>query len=209
MQAGFFAQTAAAGGKRDRTHAALLDAAIAVVASKGMEAAKISDMTETAGLANGTFYNHFATKEDILQQVAFKIAFEVSRRLDADMEGIDDAALRVVTATMRFAGMMLDSPDWAAVLLDGRQHLADPPEEMFRFLKADLELGVRQGVFDVETDAFTLEQVTALMGSAIQMQLIQGHSDDLMRRLCTNVLRVLGVTASKASRVLERYDRSA
>ena len=81
VQAGFFAQAAVAGGKRDRTQAALLDAAIEVIARKGMEAAKISDMTEAAGLANGTFYNHFQTKDDILKKVAIKIAFEVSRRL--------------------------------------------------------------------------------------------------------------------------------
>ncbi|MDP3326763.1 TetR family transcriptional regulator, partial [Parvibaculum sp.] len=75
-------------GKRERTRSALLDAAVEVVAEKGGEAAKISDITTAAGLANGTFYTHFNDKAEILREAAYGIAFEVVRRLDAEMEGI-------------------------------------------------------------------------------------------------------------------------
>lgn len=206
MQAGFFAQAAVAEGKRDRTQAALLDAAIAVIARKGMEAAKISDMTDTAGLANGTFYNHFATKDDILQKVALKIAMEVSRRLDMDMEGIEDGPLRMVMATTRFVHLMLDTPDWAAVLLDSKHQLTAPPEDAYKFLAADLDRCVEQGAFDEKIDLFTLEQVTALIGATIQIQLKNGRDADLTRRLCANILRMLGMTHAKTMRAIEKYE---
>ncbi|GAA6156578.1 TetR/AcrR family transcriptional regulator [Pyruvatibacter sp. HU-CL02332] len=206
MQAGFFAQAAVAGGKRDRTQAALLDAAIAVIARKGMEAAKISDMTDAAGLANGTFYNHFQTKDDILKKVAIKIAFEVSRRLDMEMAEIEDGPMRMVTATTRFVNLMLDSPDWAAVLLDSKALVAERPKEAFQFLAADLERCVEQGAIDEEIDQFTLEQVVALIRTGIESQLKNGRDADLTRRLCLNILRMLGMTRAKVIRVIEKYE---
>jgi AcrR family transcriptional regulator len=206
VQAGFFAQAAVAGGKRDRTQAALLDAAIEVIARKGMEAAKISDMTEAAGLANGTFYNHFQTKDDILKKVAIKIAFEVSRRLDMEMAEIEDGPLRMVTATTRFVNLMLDSPDWAAVLLDSKALVAGQPKEAFKFLVADLERCVEQGAIDEKIDQFTLEQVVSLIRTGIESQLNNGRDADLTRRLCLNILRMLGMTRAKVMRVIDKYE---
>ena len=82
MQQGYFQGQTAGGGKRERTRSALLDATVSVVAAKGMEATKILDITEAAGLANGTFYNHFEDKESILREAAYGIALAVGRQLD-------------------------------------------------------------------------------------------------------------------------------
>ena len=112
QQQRYFQDQSAGGGKRERTRSALLDATVSVVAEKGMEAAKISDITTAAGLANGTFYNHFNDKDEILRAAAYGIGVEVARRLDEDMTGIDDAAQRVVTATSRFISLLVKERDW-------------------------------------------------------------------------------------------------
>jgi len=198
----FFREAAHGQGKRERTLAALLDAAVDVIGRKGMEAAKISDMTTAAGLANGTFYNYFQSKEEILHKVAMEVAVEVSHRLDAQMAGIDDGPTRVVTATTGFVDLVLDAPDWAAILLDSAAYLSAPPEEAFHYLAADITRGVEQGVFDTKIDAFTLGQTVALIGAAIRMQIRHGRDGELTRRLCVNILRLLGMTARRADKVV-------
>jgi AcrR family transcriptional regulator len=48
---------------------ALLSAAESVFAEKGVEAAKVEDITRRAGLSKGAFYLHFESKEEALKQI--------------------------------------------------------------------------------------------------------------------------------------------
>ena len=48
---------------------ALLAAAEAVFAQKGVDAAKVEDITRRAGLSKGAFYLHFDSKEEALRQI--------------------------------------------------------------------------------------------------------------------------------------------
>jgi AcrR family transcriptional regulator len=49
-----------------RTRTRLLQAALTAFREKGVEATTIEDLTERADLGKGTFYRHFASKEDIV-----------------------------------------------------------------------------------------------------------------------------------------------
>jgi AcrR family transcriptional regulator len=195
---GHFQDRSAGGGKRERTRAALLDAAVEVVADKGVEAAKISDITTAASMANGTFYNHFNDKNEILREAAYGIALEVSRQLDEEMDGIDDAVTRVVTATTRFIAILAAEPDWAAVLLGSADHLPGIRDDLYTYLRADLERGVAQGKFDVEVTNFLIDQIAALIGVAIRAQIHLGHDPALTQQVCGNILRLLGMSPADA-----------
>ena len=53
----------------------ILDSAVAVFAEKGFYNAKVTDIAHKAGIAHGTVYLYFQTKEDILIQI-FEEKFE-------------------------------------------------------------------------------------------------------------------------------------
>lgn len=203
MNAGYFRNQATGGGKRQRTRAALLDATVRLVASKGMEGLKISDITDAAELANGTFYNHFTDKDEVLIEAAYGIAAEISRQLDADMTGIDDAPSRVVTATRNFINIVLQKPDWAALILGGARHLPHLGEDASQYLRSDLERGVAQGKFDVTVTNYLMSQILALITVAITTQLNKGTDTGLTDQICENILRLLGLTPAKARRIVE------
>lgn len=202
MKQGHFRKQAGGGGKKERTRAALVDAAIKVVAEKGMEGLKITDVTTAADVANGTFYNHFEDKEEILREAAFAIVIEVSRELDADMAGIDDGPTRVVTATAQFIEIMVDAPDWAAVVLGGGEHVPQLRENADTYLRADLERGVVQGKFDVEITGFLVDQLFALIAVAVRAQLKGGKDWKLTAQVCESMLRLLGVSGAKAHKIV-------
>ncbi len=48
-----------------RTRAAVLRAAVQVVAERGIRRASMSDLAAAAGIAKGTLYNHFRTKDEV------------------------------------------------------------------------------------------------------------------------------------------------
>jgi AcrR family transcriptional regulator len=198
LRYGHFRDQAAGAGKRERTRAVLIDAAIKVVAEKGIEALKITDVTTMADLANGTFYNHFEDKDAILRAAAYGIAGEISRQLDADMERITDAPTRVVTATARFISIVIATPDWAAVMLASADHLPQVRAEVAQFLRYDLELGIIQGKFDVEMSPFLVDQVMSLIAAALRAQLIDGVDLQVTRQVCESILRLLGLSPAKA-----------
>lgn len=202
MKYGHFRDRAAGAGKRERTRAALIDAAIKVVAEKGLEALKITDVTTMADLANGTFYNHFEDKDAILREAAYGIAGEISRQLDADMERITDAPTRVVTATARFISIVIATPDWAAVMLASTDHLPQMRAQVAQFLRYDLELGIVQGKFDVEMSPFLVDQVMSLIAAALREQLINGVDPQVTRQICESILRLLGLSPVRARKLV-------
>jgi AcrR family transcriptional regulator len=58
--------TPAAGGKRERTRAALVQAALEVVAAKGFAAAGLDEIATRAGMTKGAIYSNFSGKADLL-----------------------------------------------------------------------------------------------------------------------------------------------
>jgi AcrR family transcriptional regulator len=85
---------AAAGGKRARTklqnRAAILVAARAVFAELGYEAASVRDIIGRTGLASGTFYNYFRSKEEIAAAVASDAALRLRPLLRHEREQARD-----------------------------------------------------------------------------------------------------------------------
>ena len=49
--------------QREKTNKRLVNAALSVMAEKGLDAATINDITEAADVGFGSFYNHFSSKE--------------------------------------------------------------------------------------------------------------------------------------------------
>lgn len=207
MQRGFFQERTTNGGRRARTRSALLDATVEVVAAKGMEAAKILDITDAAGLANGTFYNHFADKDEIFREAAYGLALAVGQQIDAEMSDIEDAAARVVTATARFIDILTEQPDWAHVLLGSFEHLPEVRRDIYAYLRSDLQRGVDQGKFDVEVTLFLLDQVAALIAVAIRTQIASGADPALTRLTCEGILRLLGMSPRKSRSVAAAAQR--
>ena len=55
--------------KSDRTARAILDSAYALISSQGYAATSMRQIAEGAGLALGSIYNHFSSKEDIYKAI--------------------------------------------------------------------------------------------------------------------------------------------
>ncbi len=193
-------QTQAKGAnKRQRTRGSLLDAAIDVMAKQGISNAKISDITQHAGLADGTFYNHFKDKESLVTETAVAIAMELAQQLDLAMHQIDDALSRVTVASSLFVQLAVQYQQWGQVLLESYYTFGAIRRKGPIYLQKDIALGIEQKQFNVELDAFLLEQVVALLMACLRHQLEQGFDQQKNQRMCEHILRMLGVSSTLAA----------
>jgi AcrR family transcriptional regulator len=81
-------------GKREQTKAqnrdAILQAARAVFAELGYDAATVRDIIRRTGLASGTFYNYFRSKEEVARALAADVGHRLSPILHAQRERATD-----------------------------------------------------------------------------------------------------------------------
>lgn len=100
MQFDFVAEAGRREATKTRNRAAILDAARAVFAERGYEAASVRDIIGRTGLASGTFYNYFPSKEAIAAALAEDAAerlrplLAAERARAADLAGYLDGVIR-------------------------------------------------------------------------------------------------------------------
>jgi AcrR family transcriptional regulator len=69
--------------RRELRHRALVKAAAAVFAEKGVSATSVDDIVRAAGVAKGTFYLYFTTRDDVVNAVAAQMVEGVADRIEA------------------------------------------------------------------------------------------------------------------------------
>lgn len=188
-------------GKSARTRARLMDAAVDVFARDGFEAASVNEITRAAEVANGTFYVYFKDKDEIATAVAYRIAHDVVQQLDTAMVGISDAMERTSCATRRFLDLASSNPHWGLALFRAVWIYTDLRDSVVSYLRADLALGVAQGVFTAEIDDFLISTFSAMTMAALFRRLNGEAGSDAGSRLAELQLRMLGVDPDLAKRV--------
>jgi len=198
VSAGVFGAEARREGKRARTRARLMDAAVEVFARRGVERASANEIAHAAEVSNGTFYNHFRDKHDIVEAVAFRIATDVVRRLDAAMAGLDDAAERIAFGTRQIIELGASHAEWGHALVRSIRYLPELRRQATAFARADLERGARRGVFDVEVDDLLMDLFVALVTTALELRLSGEAGDEAGSKAAESQLRMLGVPVARA-----------
>jgi AcrR family transcriptional regulator len=98
--------------RRLRTRARLIDAAHRLIAQKAIEATPIAEITETADVAVGSFYNHFESKEELVQAVVADTMENHGADVDRATAGMSDPA-EVLAASVRLTMRKVGSdPVW-------------------------------------------------------------------------------------------------
>lgn len=100
-------------GKRDR----ILTSAMKVFARKGFAGARVSDVAREAGVADGTIYLYFASKDAILIAIFEEGMQRVIEGLIRGLKAIDDPKERLRFFIKYHLRVVEDDPDLGEVLL--------------------------------------------------------------------------------------------
>ncbi len=191
--------------QRQKTHDRLVNAALTVMAQKGIDATTINDITEAADVGFGSFYNHFSSKEEILA-VAIKEMFEtIGTQIDATIEAIADPLEALAVAIRLLIGVALQQPQWAKFIVrtsavPGYKEIGLVPR-LSRDIRAAEDTG-RLSITDSKTASFAVTGAIVFMVNA----LLDGDlpTSGAPERIAAMVLRILGAGEEEAASLVNR-----
>jgi len=102
--------------KKAVTRREILLAARRLFGDRGLYESRIEDMTERAGIAKGTLYLYFHSKEDLIRAVAVSALDDLEERIDRGTRGarsLPDLLRRIVEAHLAF---FAENPDLLRIL---------------------------------------------------------------------------------------------
>lgn len=109
--------------KAEATRARLFNAAIELVGEVGYADASVARITERAAVAQGTFYNYFESRQDLLDQLLPAISDELLDYVKARVLESPDSALARERARMAaFFEFLADNPQLYKMLSEGPVH---------------------------------------------------------------------------------------
>lgn len=198
MRTSRFGDAARGQPKSARTRARLMDAAVRVIAERGVNAASVNEIAAVADVANGTFYNHFQDKAEIVTAVKYGIAAAIDRQMNAARPLYEDGADRVAFATQTFIDIAVQEPDWGWMVVHFQSAGDTGGREGLDYIKADVRRGIEQGRFTAEPCEFLFSAATSVIVAAIRTQLVDGRDTEISALATEYLLTMLGMVPADA-----------
>lgn len=158
--------------RAQRTRGALIAAGMDLLADRPIDAIAIDELVARAGVAKGSFFNHFADKPTFADAIARVVREEVEELVGATNRGCDNPLERLTGGMIAAAQFARSNPRRAAVLLRATSHTAPGDHPVNRGLRADLDAAANAGLIDAAGAAdavpFWLACCQAVLGEAAQ-----------------------------------------
>jgi AcrR family transcriptional regulator len=188
----------------------ILDAAIALFDEQGFEATKVSDICARADVANKTFFNHFATKGDLLRGIAQSALDEFLAEIEEARKTPGGTPERLRALFERIADNALAAGPMRRELLAEIIHVAHESGtegEQARRLHQAFRALVRDGrsAGDVATTHSLEIQTDMLIGAFYALMLNWANLDGYpLRRQALAAARFLSDALTRAPRTREK-----
>ncbi|MCC8978400.1 TetR/AcrR family transcriptional regulator [Bradyrhizobium acaciae] len=146
----------------------IFDAATKIVGKYGYAEASVARITEAAGVAQGTFYNHFENRQELLDQLLPKIGLDMVRFIHA-RTGTANEAQQEVERFSAFFDFIREVPEFLRILNEAeffapigyQKHFDNISNAYVRILQRARAAGATNTFSDEEFEAI----VQVLMGA--------------------------------------------
>ena len=188
---------AAINPRAQRTRQALIEAGFELLAERPIDAIAIDEVVARAGVAKGSFFNHFTDKPGFGNAIAEEVRRELESRVDAANAGVTDPVLRIAGGMKVGVQFALTDRKHAIVMLRGLDVSTAIDHELNRGLRADIEALVSAGLVRPEAATsgvrFWLGLCQVAMLNVIERQHSRAEAASRLREMLVLGLTGLGV----------------
>ncbi len=192
--------------RKARTRGALLQAARTIISEGRASSASIQDITDTADIGFGSFYNHFESKDELFRAAAQEVLEEWGELIDGVTAPIEDPR-EVFAVSLRVSGRLAWTHDEIArVIVNHGFSFADTSNGLAPRAFRDLKIAKDAGAIDIASVPLTLAMVGGAILGVLRMRIEHPHTvtleaaDEMARQL----MCMIGVPAEEARELTSR-----
>lgn len=195
-----------------RTRQSLVTAGLQLFSERPVDAVPIDDIVAAAGVAKGSFFNHFADKKRFADAIATEIRLDIEARVAEANRGIDDPLQRLAGGMRVAADYALSEKERAIFLAGGFQMATGRDHPLNAGLKADIGSACARGLLRPEAESagllLWLGACHSVMANVIERGLTRPKAAKRMHDMIVMALAGLGVPEARA-RELAQHAREA
>jgi AcrR family transcriptional regulator len=200
---------AAINPRAQRTRQALLEAGFELLAERPIDAIAIDEVVARAGVAKGSFFNHFTDKPGFGNAIAEQVRRELESRVDAANAGVADPVLRIAGGMRVGVEFALTQRKHAIVMLRGLDVSTAIDHELNRGIRADIEALTAAGLARPEAATSGVRYWLGLCQVTMLNVIERRHSRDEAAQRLGEMLVLglcgLGVEAPRAHQVASAH----
>jgi AcrR family transcriptional regulator len=192
-------------GARSRmaTRNKLIEAAHALMAEKGFDLVTIEEITKSADVGFGSFYNHFESKDDIARAVFAQRAAEIALITDEISAREPDKAVAISCIQKMFLTRAVHDPVWARFIIRTQDSRRQMNETFVSRALNDIRAGVDEKRFTVAHVETAADITIAGLISAMTRILAGGPGGQITAETVECMMRLYGIDATEAKRLAE------
>lgn len=180
--------------RKQQTRQALIRAAQQFLA-EGRTAVSVLDITTAADVGTGSFYNHFATKDELFETAVLSVVDVHGAMMDSLTADIDDPAV-AFTQSFRMTGRLhRQFPELSRVIVNRGLGMLTADQGLLPRARRDVQAAVDAGRFVVTDLDLALTVVSGATLALAKLLLEDPDRDDATAAdtVTAHVLRALGV----------------
>jgi AcrR family transcriptional regulator len=186
--------------RKAQTRAKLIGAARSMLAAGTAQQASIQEITDAADVGFGSFYNHFASKNELFEAAVADVLEETGTLLDGLGTEAEDPALTFARSVRLTTRLTRTRPEIARVLVGHGLAYMDSPNGLGPRALRDINAGIAAGRFRVDNPKLALATTAGSLLGTLHLTLTDPafDNDEVCDQLAEQLLRMLGVTAAEA-----------
>lgn len=189
--------------RAQRTYRALIDAGLELLVERPIDALAIDEIVGCAGVAKGSFFNHFADKAAFGQAIGAEVRADLESRIGAANSGIADPLARLAGGMRTGLSFALDEPRKTAIMLRNVANSTLRDQPLNHGVAADINAAVATGRLRKEAREsgvrFWLGLCQVLMANAIERRIHRTEAARRLEEMLVLALTGLGLSAGDAA----------
>ena len=192
-------------GKRSRTRRRVLASTFRLLGREDGLTVRIEQICADAQVSRGTFYNHFASLDELFRALALELTHDFNRAVISTLTAIDSRAERTNAAIQHYLNRAHTDPAWGWAMVRLSAHGPIFGSECTDSCARTMREGIQAGEFDCPNEHIARDLMMGTMLAAT-LSLLQsdGRPRTRPRTVARVLLRALGVPDSRAREITER-----
>ena len=190
--------------RRERTRQKLLAAGARVVAELGEKKANIDDFIRAAGVARGTFYNHYSTRAQLLDDLWATIGRAPFLQIQEACGSLADPAERIAAEARMVFATAVRNEAWGWLVYSMSADKEAFSQELLQYPRPDLEIGRKQGRFRFDDLMAACDLVIGSVRWGLRAVLDEMRPLQSGDALCVMILKALSIDEEQAREIVAR-----